>query len=221
MNINNTYWQVVETAEDLEELKLKANEMTRKELASHYGTSYGKMAAILRYNDLKAKPVEIIRKPKEPKARVLKKDHVLLHWVNCTNKGRIRYIYYNMVRRCLDSTRREYPYYGGRGIQVCDEWKNDCCVFYRWARDNGYREGVQLDRIDNDGNYCPENCRWVTPKENVNNRSNTRLITYKGEVKSLSKWAEELNIPYSVLADRIFKYKWNIERAMSEPYVSK
>lgn len=219
MNINNTYWRVVETTEDLEELKSMANGMTREELASHYGTSYGKMTNVLRYYEVTAKPKERIKKPKKPK--ILKKDHELLHWVNCTNKGKIRYVYYNMVRRCLDSTRREYPHYGGRGIQVCDEWKNDCCVFYKWARDNGYKEGLQLDRTDNNGNYCPENCRWVTPKENCNNRRNTRKITYKGKVKTLAEWAEELNIPYSVLADRIYKYKWNIERAMTKPYISK
>ena len=219
MNINNTYWKVVETTEELEELKLSASKMILDELALHYGMSKSKMYNVLRYYDLKAKIKERIKKPKIEKE--LKKDHELTKWASYTNKGRVRYAYYNMLKRCYDSTRREYPYYGGRGIKVCDEWKNDCCVFYRWARDNGYKEGLQLDRINNNGNYCPENCRWVTAKENCSNRRNTRKITYKGKVKALSEWAEGLNIPYSVLEDRIYKYKWNIERAMTEPYISK
>ena len=218
MNINNTYWRVVETTEDLEELKLNASKMTLDEIALHYGMSKSKMYCVLRCYDLKAKSKE---RPEKIKAKKLpKKDHELTGWASYANKGKIRHVYYNMIRRCYDSARREYPHYGGRGIKVCDEWKNDCCVFYRWARDNGYKEGLQLDRTDNNGNYCPENCRWVTPKENSNNRRNTRKITYKGKIKALSEWADELNIPYGILADRIYKYKWNIERAMTEPYIT-
>lgn len=219
MNINNAYWQVAETKEDFEELKLNASKMTLDEIALHYGMSKSKMYHVLRCYDLKAKAKERPKKIKEEK--LPKKDHELTRWASYTNKGKIRYVYYNMLKRCYDSTRREYYCYGGRGIKVCDDWKSDCCIFYKWARENGYKEGLQLDRIDNNGNYCPENCRWVTAKENSNNRRNNRKITYKGKVKSLSEWANELNIPYSILADRIYKYKWSIERAMTEPYIAK
>lgn len=217
MDFKKTYWEVVETKDDLSQLREQASSNTIKELAILYAVSYSKMATVLRVNDIKAKRPERVRKVK--KIKLPKKDHELTRWASYTNKGKIRHVYYNMIRRCYDSARREYPHYGGRGIKVCDEWKNDCCVFYRWARDNGYKEGLQLDRTDNNGNYCPENCRWVTPKENSNNRRKTRKITYKGKIKALSEWADELNIPYNVLADRIYKYKWNIERAMTEPYV--
>ncbi len=80
-----------------------------------------------------------------------------------------------MKRRCCDSRHRSYPRYGGRGITVCDEWLSGFGSFYRWACDYGYRRGLQLDRIDNDGPYSPENCQWVSPAVNVRNSSNAKL----------------------------------------------
>ena len=119
MNINNTYWRVVETTEDLEELKLNAGKMTLDEIALHYGMSRSKMYCVLRCYDLKAKSKE---RPEKIKAKKLpKKDHELTGWASYTNKGKIRHVYYNMIRRCYDSARREYPHYGGRGIKMCDE----------------------------------------------------------------------------------------------------
>jgi hypothetical protein len=80
-----------------------------------------------------------------------------------------------MKKRCCDPRHRSYPRYGGRGITVCDEWLSGFESFYRWACDNGHRRGLQLDRIDNDGPYSPENCRWVSPAVNMRNSSNTKL----------------------------------------------
>ena len=88
----------------------------------------------------------------------------------------IRSSWSNMKQRCANSNRNEYKYYGGRGITVCDEW-DDYIVFKKWAVSNGWSNGLQIDRIDVDGNYEPSNCRWVTPMENSqqrNKRSSTR-----------------------------------------------
>lgn len=203
--------------QDLTGLKEKAGNMTIKELASLYEVSYGKMANVLRWANIKAKRPEIQRKHKEPKSKVYKKDHTITAWAQQFNHGRIRYVYYDMIRRCCDEKDRNYGNYGKRGIAVCDEWKEDCCNFYKWAKETGYAEGLQLDRKDNNGNYCPENCHWVTPSDNAYNKRNTRLITYKGETKNLREWAKETGISKYILADRIYKYKWDIERALTQP----
>lgn len=101
---------------------------------------------------------------------------------------RLYNIYVNMRRRCEDPKRKAYPRYGGRGIRICDEWKNDFPAFYDWAITNGYKDDLQIDRIDNDGNYEPSNCRWVTPKKNNNNRRNNTIIAIDGEEHSIAEW---------------------------------
>ena len=80
----------------------------------------------------------------------------------------------NMKARCLNTKHPKYPRYGGRGITICKEW---ICIegFYDWAMKNGWKEGLSIDRIDNDGNYCPENCRWITVRENSRKKSTTKI----------------------------------------------
>lgn len=144
------------------------------------------------------------------------KDSDIIAWVTRETRNKVRYCYYNMLKRCYDSQDRHFDRYGGRGIKVCEEWKNDCRSFYKWARENGYVLGLQLDRKDNDGEYSPENCRWVTARENSYNKCCTRKIKCFGKVQTLLDWEKETGIPRNVLADRIFKYKWDVERALTE-----
>ena len=125
-------------------------------------------------------------------------------------------VWCSMKRRCELPSLASYKYYGGRGISVSAEWKESFIAFRNWAYENGYKEGLSLDRIDNNGNYEPSNCRWVTMKEQANNQNHTLKIEYKGEVKTLTEWAELLGIKRHTLYHRIYKNGWDIDRAFTE-----
>ena len=111
-------------------------------------------------------------------------------------------VWTGVKKRCANPNYEGFKYYGGRGISVCKEWSS-FIPFYEWAVENGYEKGLQIDRKYFDGNYEPSNCRWVTPKENSQNRRSTRLITIKKDTKSLSEWAEQIGITKKALSDRI------------------
>ena len=95
-------------------------------------------------------------------------------------------IWNGMKIRCYDKNRKQYKNYGGRGIEVCDEWKNDFKAFYDWAMANGYQKGLSIDRIDNDGDYCPENCRWADNFTQANNSRQCHYIQYDGRTHMAS-----------------------------------
>ena len=121
-----------------------------------------------------------------------------------------------MKGRCMDKNNERYSNYGGRGIVVCDEWRNSFENFRKWALENGYSYGLTIDRIDNDGNYEPNNCRWATSEEQANNKRDNHLIKCKGETKTLIQWADSLNINYSTLFSRLSS-GWSIEKAFTTP----
>lgn len=117
---------------------------------------------------------------------------------------RLYKIYQQMIARCYKEYSSKYSTYGARGINVCDEWlgENGFVNFYNWAMDNGYRDNLTIDRKDNNGNYCPQNCRWATAKEQANNTRSTVFLTYRGETKSASEWAEITGIRQGTLTRR-------------------
>lgn len=120
-----------------------------------------------------------------------------------------------MIWRCYRKEHNSYKYYGGRGITVCDEWLNNFQAFYDWALDSGYQEKLTLDRVDNNGNYDPSNCRWATPKQQANNTRANHLITHNGETKTVSEWAELLGITHQALDDRLRSQSWTVEDALT------
>lgn len=115
---------------------------------------------------------------------------------------RLRSIWRGMKERCFRKENISYPLYGGRGITVCEEWAKSFMAFREWALKNGYAENLSIDRTDSNGNYCPENCRWVTAKEQSNNTRRNVFITYKEKTMTVSEWAEITGIKKETLADR-------------------
>lgn len=102
----------------------------------------------------------------------------------------------NMINRCISKTEKNKKHYLDKGITVCEEWKNNFEPFYKWAMDNGYKDDLTLDRINNKFGYFPENCRWATNKEQCDNRSNSVFVTYKKESMKLADVCRLLNYPY-------------------------
>lgn len=122
-------------------------------------------------------------------------------------------IYRSMKNRCYNSNTRYYVHYGGRGITICDRWLNSFLDFYQ---DMGPRPSKDhsIDRIDNNGNYCPENCRWATKSEQANNKRNNHRIEYNGKIQTVTEWSKELNIDPGIIYSRLV-YGWSIEDALS------
>lgn len=131
-------------------------------------------------------------------------------------KTRLYKIWSSMKVRCSDPNVENYPAYGGRGINVCEEWRSSFESFRDWAFANGYNNKLTIDRIDVNGNYEPSNCRWATIKEQSNNKRTNRLISYKGKTQTLTQWADEIGFLPSTLSERI-RTGWSIEKALTTP----
>jgi hypothetical protein len=127
---------------------------------------------------------------------------------------RLYRIWKNMRTRCNYAFGDHYHRYGGRGIKVCSIW-NSFNSFYVWALANGYSDELTLDRIDNDGDYCPENCRWVSRQRQSNNMSTNRILSLDGESKTTADWGRITGIPASTIYQRIFVLNWSIEEALN------
>ena len=123
--------------------------------------------------------------------------------------------YRSMMDRCYRKAAPNYPAYGGRGISVCGEW-HDPEVFGIWAEANGFQKGLTLERKDVNGNYCPENCTWATPKQQANNRRNTIILEWNGERKSVHQWADEMGVSASTLKNRYY-LGWSAKEILSLP----
>lgn len=130
---------------------------------------------------------------------------------------RIYSIYDGMRKRCYRKNKDNYEHYGGRGITICDEWLNDFMSFYNWAINNGYQDDLTIDRIDNDGNYEPDNCRWATWEEQFYNKSDTVYITIDGESKTILEWCKISGLTYSAFWQRYNKAGMTTKEELLKP----
>lgn len=144
-----------------------------------------------------------------------------------TNKKRKKYpndlwceklykAWFAMHDRCENKDNKQFDRYGGRGIKVCDEW-SDYAEFAKWSLKNGFSDDLSIDRINNDGNYEPSNCRWTTMKMQQNNRSSNKRITINGETKTISEWCDEYDINYNTVLQRM-KYGMDVLTALTRTH---
>lgn len=129
------------------------------------------------------------------------------------SRTRIYRTWRNIKNRCKNLNGKDFNRYGGRGIDICNEWLN-FDIFYDWAMANGYKENLTIDRIDNNKGYEPSNCRWATMEEQSQNTSKVISITYNNETHSLSKWARITGISRHTLYTR-YKKGWDIEKMLT------
>ena len=135
-------------------------------------------------------------------------------------KSRIYKIWNGMKNRTNTNSLSKdtlYKNYSGRGIKVCDEWRNSFKNFAEWSLANGYTDNLTIERVNNDKDYEPYNCKWVDLGDQANNRRSNVKITYNNETHNLSEWCKRLNKDYALVYNRIHKNKWDFERAISEP----
>lgn len=138
---------------------------------------------------------------------------------NCKPK-RLHEIWTNMKTRCHNPNYELYNRYGGRGITICDEWEKSFNEFRDWALKSGYADDLTLDRIDNDGNYCPENCKWSTRTEQANNRHTNRILVLDGIKDTMANWSRKTGIPYWLIQDRLYS-GWSDEKTLLTPWEGK
>lgn len=131
------------------------------------------------------------------------------------SKTRLHSIWRGMKQRCNNPNREAYKDYGGRGIAICDEWKDNFEAFYEWAMANGYSDDLEIDRRDNDGDYEPSNCQWVTRGIQANNRRTSAKLTLNGETHTIAEWTRITGLSKATIEGRL-KRGWTIERTLAE-----
>ena len=139
---------------------------------------------------------------------------------NPVTKEKLYHIWYGMKERCYNSNNLRFDDYGGRGITISKCW-DSYKSFKNWALENGYKEGLSIDRIDVDGNYEPSNCRWVQMSVQQRNKRNNKYYTYNGKSQLLKDWAKDYGIKEMTLYARINTLHWDFEKAITTPLTNK
>ena len=130
---------------------------------------------------------------------------------------RLYAVWNGIKQRCLNKNHKSYHNYGGRGIKMDPKWAENYSAFYEWAIKAGYHSGLEIDRIDVNGDYCEENCRFVPRAIQANNKRNVKLYTINGVAKSLPEWCREYGQDYFRVRQRVYKLGWSIKDALEKP----
>lgn len=198
--------------------------------SKYVGEKFGRLTVIGRSHENKTSYLECIC---DCGTRKRIQSHAVLHGktrsCGCMNaersvdpvyKHRLYATWNGMRQRCLNSKSARYGDYGGRGIKICDEWANDFRAFEKWAYENGFEEGLTIDRMNNDGNYEPSNCRWATySMQNSNQRKRTPSRRYEidGVKKTQKEWCEEYGVHAETVRYRMRKMGMTLKEALTAP----
>ncbi len=180
-------------------------ELTRKtnnqKSCGCYGKTLGSLS-ITKYNQSELAKLHRQSRAQETDVRRAAK----MQDANYIARRRLHNIHHSMLERCYNKKADSYKYYGGKGINVCDEWKNSFDTFVKWALTHGYNASLSLDRIDSNQSYCPENCRWVTKTIQANNTSrNVYIASANGELKTIAEWGRVFNLPADIIRMRYIR----------------
>lgn len=143
-------------------------------------------------------------------------DGTLKKGTHNMRNSRLYCIWRSMKQRCLVTTSTAYHNYGGRGISICQEWIDNFKSFRDWAYSSGYSDNLTIDRINNDGDYCPENCRWISKKAQCSNKRTNVFFEYNGEIHTLTEWSEITGLNRHTIAYRI-NHNWPKDKILIEP----
>lgn len=143
-----------------------------------------------------------------------KQKRIIAHTKHNETKTRLYNIWQQMKQRCYNEKSISFIYYGQKNITICNEWKYDYLNFRNWAMNNGYKENLTLDRIDTKGNYCPENCRWISNAKQQRNKNNNRFLTFKNKTLCVAEWSEKTGIKSQTIYQRL-RRNWTIERTLT------
>jgi len=147
---------------------------------------------------------------------IYKETRKTINKTHGVSRTRLYGIWADIKERCLNPNNLGYCHYGGRGITICEDWCNSFENFQQWAQINGYSIVLEIDRINNDAGYSPNNCRWVTKKQNCRNRRNSVNLTINNATKTLVEWCEHFNINYKCAHKRL-TLGWDAEKALTTP----
>lgn len=155
------------------------NGKSRAQISKEYGIPYNTVAGMLQAN------------------KIRRGNGYKYHGLSNTP---LNIVWYGMKERCNNPNSSNYKWYGGRGISICKEWNEDFYSFYTWAINNGWEEGLELDRVDNSKDYCPENCKWITHKQQCRNRRTNKSVEVDGVSLLMCEWEERLGLKRKSLA---------------------
>lgn len=133
-----------------------------------------------------------------------------------SSRTRLYRIHKAIISRCYRKSAINYKLYGERGIRVCEDWLKNFMSFKKWAISSGYKDNLTIDRIDVNGNYCPENCRWSTEKEQANNRRSNRMLSFNKKTLNMEEWSDKTGVENYNIYNRL-KRGWSIEKTLTTP----